>query len=175
MLSENGTRETKRERETDRGRDRGRERKRETGRESRTDSERVLKVRQSQLSPTVQTDGHLLVEVWSMYRSQKCIFRIWELTRDAPPPGREGGLGVGSDVGGVGRQQKLWLIRKTPPPKTNKRKVGVPVNTWRCYIGTPPICLWKNRKLTECRQRRQRRKHSHTHTLSLRHTHTSKH
>lgn len=90
-MSENGTRETKRERE--RETDRGRERERETGRESRTDSERVLKVRQSQLSPTVQTDGHLLVEVWSMYRSQKCIFRIWELTRDAPPPGREGGVG----------------------------------------------------------------------------------
>lgn len=87
-----------------------------------------MKVRQSQLSPTVQTDGHLLVEVWSMYRSQKCIFRIWELTRDAPPPGREGGLGVGSDVGGGGgggSRSSGSLERPRPQKQTNVKSVSL--------------------------------------------------
>lgn len=56
--------EKQRERETDRGRER------ETGRERRRDSERVLKVRQSQLSPTVRTERRTVASGGLVYVHQ---------------------------------------------------------------------------------------------------------
>lgn len=156
-MSENGTRETERDREVER----------ETGRETdrvclfsrNTDSHSRLSVRWTETQTVSAVSGSSL-EVWSMYRNEKCIISISKLTRAAHTAG---GVGVG------GRRRQPWFAKKT---KQTKKKVS-PQTHGNATPGHHLTVRGKNAPtptrdgVTSTR--------THTRPLSDTHTHTYKH